>query len=111
MLHIFVHPHGIDVVVITHHAMRHPGWHGPHLRGVVACAPTMSDARIAIVVNGEDRQVPAGTTVLALIESLGFGGKKVAVERNREVVPRAQHASIVLADGDRVELVTFVGGG
>jgi sulfur carrier protein len=111
MLHIFVHPHGIDVVVITLHAMRHPGWHGPLVLIVVACAPTMSDASIAIVVNGEDRQVPAGTTVLALIESLGLGGRKVAVERNREVVPRASHGTCVLADGDRLELVTFVGGG
>jgi sulfur carrier protein len=65
----------------------------------------MSDARIAIVVNGEDRQVRAGTTVLAL------AGRKVAVEKNREVVPRAQHGSELLADGDRLELVTFVGGG
>ena len=81
------------------------------MRAVVACAPTMSDARIAIVVNGEDRQVPAGTTVLALVELLGLAGRKVAVERNREVVPRAQHAETALADGDRVELVTFVGGG
>ena len=111
MLHIFVHPHGIDVVVITHHASRHSRRHGPAARGVVACAPTMSDARIAIVVNGEDRQVPAGTTVLALLESLGFGGRKVAVERNREIVPRARHAEERLAEGDRVELVTFVGGG
>ena len=71
----------------------------------------MSDARIAVVVNGEERQVPAGTTVLALVELLGLGGRKVAVEKNREVVPRAQHASELLADGDRIELVTFVGGG
>jgi sulfur carrier protein len=71
----------------------------------------MSDARIAVLVNGEERQVPAGTTVLALVELLGLAGKKVAVEKNREVVPRAQHASELLADGDRLELVTFVGGG
>lgn len=111
MLHIFVHPSGIDVVVITLRASRHIGWHGPVARAVVACAPTMSDARIAIVVNGGERQVPAGTTVLALLELLGLAGKKVAVEKNREVVPRAQHATELLADGDRVELVTFVGGG
>lgn len=84
---------------------------GPERGVVVACAPTMSDARIAIVVNGLDRQVPAGTTVLGLIEELGLAGRKVAVERNREIVPRARHAEEQLADGDRVELVTFVGGG
>jgi thiamine biosynthesis protein ThiS len=71
----------------------------------------MSDARIAVVVNGEERQLPAGTTVLGLVQLLGLGERKVAVERNREVVPRARHADCVLADGDKVELVTFVGGG
>ena len=71
----------------------------------------MSDAIIAVTVNGELRQVPAGTTVLGLVQLLGLGDRKVAVEKNREVVPRAQHASEPLADGDRVELVTFVGGG
>jgi sulfur carrier protein len=86
--------------------------HDPSLAsGVVACARTMSDAPIAIVVNGEERQLPAGTTVLALLELLGLGGRKVAVERNREIVPRAHHPECVLADGDRLELVTFVGGG
>jgi sulfur carrier protein len=71
----------------------------------------MSDARIAVVVNGEERQLPAGTTVLGLVQLLGLGDRKVAVERNREVVPRARHADELLADGDKVELVTFVGGG
>jgi thiamine biosynthesis protein ThiS len=66
---------------------------------------------IAIVVNGKARQLPAGTTVAGLIGELGLGGQRVAVERNRDVVPRAEHASTVLADGDRIELVTFVGGG
>ena len=42
---------------------------------------------------------------------LGLAGKPVAVERNREIVPRAQHATTLLAAGDRLELVTFVGGG
>ncbi len=65
---------------------------------------------ISVVVNGEVRQVEAGTSVAALIVSLGLTGK-VAVERNLDVVPRANHATTVLADGDRLELVTFVGGG
>ena len=52
-----------------------------------------------------------GTTVAALIGELGLGDRRVAVERNREVVPRAEHATTVLAAGDRLELVTFVGGG
>ncbi len=66
---------------------------------------------IAIVVNGETRSVAWGTTITALLGELGFGDRRVAVERNREVVPRAHHATTVLGDGDRLEVVTFVGGG
>ena len=64
-----------------------------------------------VVINGETRSVVQGTTVARLIEELGLGDRRVAVERNREVVPRATHATTVLAAGDRLELVTFVGGG
>jgi len=64
-----------------------------------------------VVVNGESRTVAHGTTVTALIDELGLADRRVAVERNREVVPRAQHSSTTLAAGDRLELVTFVGGG
>ena len=66
---------------------------------------------IDVVINGQGRAIAAGTTIATLIEELGLGDRKVAVERNREVVPRAQHASTILDAGDRVELVTFVGGG
>jgi thiamine biosynthesis protein ThiS len=66
---------------------------------------------IDVVVNGETRSVAQGTTVAALIGELGLGDRRVAVERNREVVPRATHATTVLAAGDRLELGTFVGGG
>jgi len=68
-------------------------------------------ARIDVVINGETRTVAQGTTVAALIDSLGLAEKRVAVERNREIVPRASHGATVLAAGDRLELVTFVGGG
>jgi sulfur carrier protein len=67
--------------------------------------------RIEVVINGETRTVLHGTTVASLIGELGLEDRRVAVERNREVVPRAQHATTVLAAGDRLELVTFVGGG
>jgi sulfur carrier protein len=63
-----------------------------------------------LTVNGEGREVPAGTNVRGLIEQLGIDGP-VAVERNRAVVPRAQHATTELAEGDVVEIVHFVGGG
>ena len=67
--------------------------------------------RIDVVINGQQRAIAVGTTVAALIAELGLGDRPVAVEKNREVVPRAQHASTVIAAGDRLELVTFVGGG
>jgi sulfur carrier protein len=76
----------------------------------VLVSPPMSGS-IDVVINGEARTVAHGTTVAALIQELGLGDRRVAVERNREVVPRASHATTVLAAGDRLELVTFVGGG
>ncbi len=64
-----------------------------------------------LLVNGEERQVEPSTTVKQLLSSLGLGETLVAVERNEEVVPRALHKSTHLSDGDRVEVVHFVGGG
>jgi sulfur carrier protein len=66
---------------------------------------------ITVVVNGDPRTVAAGATITALLEELGLGGRRVAVERNQAVVPRARHGETTLAEGDRLELVTFVGGG
>ncbi|MFV8756343.1 sulfur carrier protein ThiS [Nannocystaceae bacterium ST9] len=64
-----------------------------------------------IVLNGEPRELRAGATVSSLIAELGLDSRQVAVERNREVVPRARHGETELADGDHLEVVTFVGGG
>jgi sulfur carrier protein len=64
-----------------------------------------------LTVNGETHDVPDGLSVRALVEHLGLGDGPVAVERNREVVPRAEHTSTALAAGDVVEIVHFVGGG
>jgi thiamine biosynthesis protein ThiS len=64
-----------------------------------------------VVVNGERRTIASGMTVLALLEDLGLDPTQVAVERNREIVPRAQYPATVLVAGDTVEVVTFVGGG
>ena len=66
---------------------------------------------LQITVNGETREVLTGTTVRGLIEILGLTDGPVAVERNREVVPRALHASTELGADDRIEIVHFVGGG
>ena len=64
-----------------------------------------------LVVNGEDREVADGSTIRALLDELELGGGPVAVERNGDVVPRKEHVSTVLAEGDRIEVVHFVGGG
>ncbi len=63
-----------------------------------------------IEVNGEPREVETGT-ILDLVETLGLDPKKVAVERNLEIVPRSLHGETALADGDRIEIVQLVGGG
>ncbi len=62
-----------------------------------------------VFVNGTARETEA-KTIAELLQALGLTGP-VAVERNREVVPRAEHATTVLSDGDRLEIVHFVGGG
>ncbi len=64
-----------------------------------------------VVLNGEDHELASGLTVRQLVEALGLGLGPVAVEVNQAVVPRAEHATSVLADGDKVEVVHFVGGG
>jgi len=63
-----------------------------------------------IQLNGEPRAVLAAT-ILALVEELSLDPRKVAVERNLEIVPRSLHAQTPVANGDRIELVQFVGGG
>ena len=62
-------------------------------------------------VNGEAREVPDGTTVAALLQETGAPAEGVAVEVNRTLVRRADHATRALEDGDRVEVVGLVGGG
>ena len=62
-------------------------------------------------INGERRQFPDPLTVADLIGQLGYAGKRIAVERNGEIVPKSQHPSTVLAAGDQLEIVVAVGGG
>ena len=66
---------------------------------------------LEITVNGEAVQLPAGSTVAELVAARGLRPEQVAVEVNREIVPRASHAEHPLASGDRIEIVTMVGGG
>ncbi len=62
-------------------------------------------------VNGNKTEVAAAATICDLLAGHGLESAQVAVELNREIVPRAAHASTTLKDGDRLEIVTFVGGG
>lgn len=64
-----------------------------------------------IILNGESRALEAGATVESLLTGLGLDPRKVAVERNREIVPKSQYAETALADGDALEIVHFIGGG
>jgi sulfur carrier protein len=66
---------------------------------------------IEIVVNGSGQAYPGPLSVAAVLEGMALAGKKVAVERNGEIVPRSAHGSTVLGDGDRLEIVVAVGGG
>ncbi|MBI1329568.1 MAG: sulfur carrier protein ThiS [Alphaproteobacteria bacterium] len=66
---------------------------------------------IAVTVNGEARQLEAPLSVAALLASLGLEPAKIAVERNLEIVPRSLYGSVVVGEGDRLEIVHFIGGG
>ena len=66
---------------------------------------------ITVSINGESRQLQEPISVAALIEEMGLTGKRIALERNGEIVPRSMFATQQLADGDRLEVVVAVGGG
>jgi thiamine biosynthesis protein ThiS len=66
---------------------------------------------VRLTVNGEQRQVQAERNISALVALLGLDERKVAIERNLAIVPRSQWSVTLLADGDRIEIVHFVGGG
>lgn len=66
---------------------------------------------ISVSINGQLAELPQPMSVAALLESRGLAGKRVAVERNGEIVPKSQHASVAIQAGDRIEIVVAVGGG
>jgi thiamine biosynthesis protein ThiS len=70
-----------------------------------------SEPDMKVTINGTERDVADGLTVRALVVHLGLGDGPVAVEQNREIVPRAEHASRRVNPGDVLEIVHFVGGG
>jgi thiazole synthase len=78
---------------------------------VVSRASETPMETLDITVNGKLRHVARGTTVAGLLAELGIDRARVAVERNRDIVPRATYDDVALAAGDRLELVGFVGGG
>lgn len=64
-----------------------------------------------IQLNGQPRDIPLGATVTQLVELLGYTGKRIAVERNGEIVPKSQHGITSLNQDDKLEIVVAVGGG
>ena len=75
----------------------------------IAAAPLRFMMRITI--NGENRELAAGLNVAGLLAQLGIDTRKVAVERNLEIVPKSAFAATEVQDGDRLEIVHFIGGG
>jgi len=66
---------------------------------------------IQLSVNGQSRQIDSSVNIARLLESMQLAGKRVAVERNGEIVPRSRYADTLVAEGDRIEVVVAVGGG
>ncbi len=64
-----------------------------------------------IIVNGAPLELAEVITIATLLEARGLAGKRVAVERNGEIVPKSRHAETAIASGDRIEIVVAVGGG
>ena len=64
-----------------------------------------------VVLNGEERSCREGWTLADLVAELGFAGRRIAVEINRDIIPRDEYASYHLQPGDEIEVVHFVGGG
>ncbi len=71
----------------------------------------MTQAQFSILLNGEPRSVNSGTSIASLATEIGLNPAKIAVERNLEIVPRSTLATVLIADGDTLEIVHFVGGG
>ena len=72
---------------------------------------TASSQMLIVQLNGETRRVAAGCTIAAMLRALGIAPERVAVERNREIVPRSTLDSVEVSEGDAFEIVHFVGGG
>lgn len=69
------------------------------------------DHNISVRINGEHRRIAAGLSIAELANELGLVPEKVAVERNLEIVPKSTYDDVMVAEGDRLEVVHFIGGG
>ena len=66
---------------------------------------------LELTINGQPERLGSPLTLASLLEARGLAGKRIAVERNGEIVPKSRHAETVLTDGDALEIVVAVGGG
>lgn len=66
---------------------------------------------LAVTINGEEKQLDAPVSIAGLLASMKLPAEKVAVERNLDIVPRGTYGDTILSDGDRIEIVHFIGGG
>ena len=64
-----------------------------------------------ITINGEKKEISANCTIAELLLGLGIDSRKIAIERNLTLVPRAKYAEAIIHDGDEIEIINFVGGG
>jgi sulfur carrier protein len=71
----------------------------------------MSKQTVRVVVNGQPHELPRPLAIAEMLSQLGIAPRGIAVEVNMQVVPRSRHAEHVLRDGDRLEIVSLVGGG
>lgn len=85
--------------------------HLPHVTISDQHSYSRNSIMIQLSVNGESRSIAPGANLARLLEDLSLTGKRVAVERNGEIVPRSRYAETLLANGDQLEIVVAVGGG
>ncbi len=74
-------------------------------------SPRETTSRMRVEINGREREIPSGLSVRDLLDHLQVKQELVAVEINREVVPRGRQVQVLVSQGDRIEIVTFTGGG
>ena len=81
-------------------------------KAIDACKlPSLGYAVMEIIINGSVRDVPAGYTAEKLVEAMALTGKRIAMEVNKEIVPRSRYSQLTFEAGDQIEIVHAVGGG